>query len=79
MLGVCFLILAVLIAFVAAGQVTAARSEESEGRLDHFLVRPVSRTSWLGGRLLVAVAVLLVSGVGPECSPGLVPRASMPG
>ena len=63
-LGVGFLILAVLVAFVGAGQITAARSEESEGRLDHFLVRPVSRTSWLGGRLAVAVAVLLVSGVG---------------
>lgn len=63
-LGVCFLVLAVLVAFVGAGQLTAARSEESEGRLDHLLVRPVSRTSWLGARLLVAVAVLLVSGVG---------------
>jgi len=62
-LGVCFLILAVLVAFVGAGQLTAARSEESGGRLDHVLVRPVSRTSWLSGRLLVAVAVLLVSGV----------------
>ena len=59
-LGVCFLILAVLVAFVGAGQLTAARSEESGGRLDHLLVRPVSRTSWLGGRLVVAVAVLLV-------------------
>jgi ABC-2 type transport system permease protein len=62
-LGVCFLILAVLVAFVGAGQLTAARSEESGGRLDHVLARPVSRTSWLGGRLLVAVAVLLVSGM----------------
>ena len=49
-LGVCFLVLAVLVAFVGAGQLTAARSEESEGRLDHLLVRPVSRTSWLGGK-----------------------------
>jgi ABC-2 type transport system permease protein len=62
-LGVCFLILAVLVGFVAAGQLTAARSEESEGRLDHFLVRPVARSSWLAGRLLVAVVVLLASGV----------------
>ena len=61
-LGVCFLILAVLVAFVAAGQLTAARSEESEGRLDHLLVRPVARSSWLAGRLLVAVVVLLASG-----------------
>ncbi len=62
-LGVCFLILAVLVAFLAAGQITAARWEESGGRLDHFLVRPVSRTSWLGGRLLVAVPVLLAGGL----------------
>jgi ABC-2 type transport system permease protein len=63
-LGVCFLVLAVLVAFVGVGQLTAARSEESGGRLDHLLVRPVSRTSWLGGRLLLDVAVLLVTGVG---------------
>ncbi len=63
-LGVCFLILAVLVAFVGAGQLTAARSEEAGRRLDLLLVRPVSRISWLTGRLLVALAVLLVSGVG---------------
>src|ERR1019366_1638937 len=39
-LGVCFLILAVLVAFTAAGQLTAARSEESAGRLDHLLPGP---------------------------------------
>ena len=50
------------VAFVAAGQITAARAEESEGRLDHLLVRPVSRSRWFGGRLLVAVIVLLASG-----------------
>jgi len=63
-LGVCFLVLAVLVAFVGAGQIAAARAEESGGRLDHMLVRPVSRTSWLSGRLVVAVIVLLLSGVG---------------
>jgi ABC-2 type transport system permease protein len=62
-LGVCFLILAVLVAFVAAGQLTAARSEEADGRLDHLLVRPVARSSWLGGRLLVAAVVLIATGV----------------
>jgi ABC-2 type transport system permease protein len=62
-LGVCFLILAVLIAFAAAGQVTAARSEESAGRLDHLLARPVARSRWMGGRLLAAVVVLLAGGV----------------
>jgi ABC-2 type transport system permease protein len=62
-LGVCFLILAVLVAFTAAGQVTAARSEESAGRLEALLTRPVSRSRWLGGRLLVTIGVLLASGV----------------
>jgi ABC-2 type transport system permease protein len=62
-LGVCFLIEAVLIGFVAAGQVTATRAEESGGMLDHFLVRPVSRSAWLGGRLLLALVVLVLSGV----------------
>jgi ABC-2 type transport system permease protein len=62
-LGVCFLILAVLVSFVAAGQLVAARSEEAEGRLDHLLVRPVSRSTWLGGRLLMAVVVVVLSGL----------------
>ena len=31
-------------AFVAAGQVTAARAEEATGRLEHLLVRPVARS-----------------------------------
>ncbi len=62
-LGACFLILAVLIAFVAAGQVTAARAEESAGRLDHLLTQPVSRASWLGGRLCLAGVLLFVSGL----------------
>jgi ABC-2 type transport system permease protein len=62
-LGVAFLIVAVLVAFVAAGQMMAARAEESEGRLDHLLVGPLSRSSWLGGRLLVSVIVLVASGL----------------
>jgi ABC-2 type transport system permease protein len=62
-LGVCFLTLAILVGFVSASQIVAARSEEAEGRLDHILIRPVSRASWLGGRLIVAVLVLLASGV----------------
>lgn len=67
MLGVCFLVLAVLVAFVGAGQLTAARSEESTGRLDHLLAGPVSRVRWLGGRVLVAAVVLVVSGLVAGC------------
>ncbi len=61
-LGVCFLVLAVLVAFAAAGQVTAARAEESSQRLDHLLAGPISRSRWLGGRLLVTVGELLAAG-----------------
>jgi ABC-2 type transport system permease protein len=62
-LGVCFLIEAILLGFVAANQVTAARAEESGRLLDNFLVRPISRLGWLGGRLVLASCVLLLSGI----------------
>lgn len=61
-LGVAFLLMAMLVAFVAAGQITATRSEEAEGRLDNLLVRPVSRHLWLAGRLVVSTAALLIAG-----------------
>jgi len=57
-LGVAFLIVAALLAFVAAGQVTAARAEEAEGGLDLLLVRPVSRRRWYVGRWAVAAGAL---------------------
>jgi ABC-2 type transport system permease protein len=53
----------VMVAFVGAGQVQAARGEEAAGRLDHLLVRPISRWSWLAGRLAVAAAVLISGGL----------------
>ena len=62
-LGFTFLMIAWLVAFTAAGQVTAARAEEAEGRLDQLLARPVSRVSWLAGRLALAVAILVASGL----------------
>jgi ABC-2 type transport system permease protein len=60
-LGVSFLIVAVMEGFMAAGQVTAQRSEEADGRFDNLVVQPVSRSSWLRGRVLVAVASLVVA------------------
>jgi ABC-2 type transport system permease protein len=53
----------VLITVMAAGQVGAIRNEEATGRLDHLLVRPVSRTAWLTGRIAVVLAVIAVSGL----------------
>ena len=42
-LGLTFLILALMIALISAGQIAAIRAEESAGRLENFAVRPVSR------------------------------------
>jgi ABC-2 type transport system permease protein len=62
-LGVAFLLMAILLGFVAGALITAARQEEAEGRLEHLLVRPLSRWSWLGGRVSVAGAVVAVGAV----------------
>ena len=50
-LGLVFLIAAGIVAIAAASQVAAMRNEESSGRLEDLLVRPVARWQWLGGRL----------------------------
>jgi ABC-2 type transport system permease protein len=62
-LSFAFLIVATLLSLIAAGQVGAARSEEAEGRLDHLLVRPISRWTWLGGRVSVPVGVIVICAV----------------
>lgn len=62
-LGVSFLIVAVLVAFMAAGQATSAHSEEAEGRFDNLAVAPLARGSWLAGRGLLSVGLLLAAGV----------------
>jgi ABC-2 type transport system permease protein len=62
-LGVSFLIVAVMEGFVAAGQVTSMRTEEAEGRFDNLVAQPVSRPSWVGGRLLIAVVSLVGAAV----------------
>ena len=62
-LGFTFLIVALLLALVAAAQVTAARDEEATGRLEHFLVRPVSRWSWLAGRVALTAGMLAAGGL----------------
>ena len=62
-LGLALLIVSVLVVFAAVGQVTAMRVEESTGRLEPLLVRPVSRRTWLGGRVGIAVAALISFGL----------------
>ena len=67
-LGLTFLILALLIALISVGQITAMRTEEADGYLENLLVRPVRRTSWFAGRLglssLVVLAAGLLAGIG---------------
>ena len=62
-LAITFLLVALMSALVAAGQLSALRGEESEGRLDHLLVRPLSRYRWLADRLAVVTSFLLVAGL----------------
>src|ERR1035437_5335944 len=57
-LGVALLIMAVALTFVAVGQVSAARKEESSGQLDNLLVRPFSRVAWITERMLLGMVVL---------------------
>jgi ABC-2 type transport system permease protein len=61
-LGISYVIVAVLICFVAAGQMAATRAEEADGHLDHLLLRPVSRGSWFGGRVGVALVLCAACG-----------------
>jgi ABC-2 type transport system permease protein len=61
-LGLTFLLLALMITLVAAGQVTASRAEEASGHLENLAVRPVSRTSWFTGRMVLAALLLVVAG-----------------
>ena len=65
-IGYEFLYLAALLAFAAAGQIAAMRSEEADGHLDLLLARPLDRRSWLAGRLgfgaAFVVAAALASG-----------------
>jgi ABC-2 type transport system permease protein len=58
-----FIFLAALLAFAAAGQIAALRSEEADGHLDNLLARHVHRGTWLLGRLVFAVVLVVVAGL----------------
>ncbi|HTW20042.1 MAG TPA: hypothetical protein VME70_07520 [Mycobacteriales bacterium] len=72
-LSVVFLMVALVVMLMAAGQIVAARHEEAAGRLDHLLVRPVSRTRWYVERVALAVGIGLLGGlVGGACAAAVV-------
>jgi ABC-2 type transport system permease protein len=62
-LALAFVFIGGLVAFIAAGHAAATREEEASGRLDHLLVRPVSRVRWSVTRLAVAVGAVTAAGV----------------
>jgi ABC-2 type transport system permease protein len=61
--GVAFLLVAMVVALVSAGQVGAAGDEETSGRLVHVLAGATSRTSWFAGRLALTGAAIVLAGV----------------
>jgi len=62
-LGVVFFIVMTILMACAASAIGKLRDDEAEGYLDNLLVRPVSRLRWLGGRLILAVMVILAAGL----------------
>ncbi|HEX5294177.1 MAG TPA: hypothetical protein VFX25_35340 [Streptosporangiaceae bacterium] len=73
-LGPTFLLIALMIALIAAGQAAAIRSEEADGHLENLIVRPVRRSAWLAERLLLSagllVAASLLAGVAARAGAG---------
>lgn len=62
-IGYEFVFIGTLVAFAAVTQIAALRTEEADGRLDHLLAGPVSRRRWLAGRLTLAAAFALATGI----------------
>lgn len=62
-IGYELLYLAAILAFAAAGQVSALRGEEADGQLDNLLARPLDRRTWLASRLAFGVLLVLASGL----------------
>jgi ABC-2 type transport system permease protein len=62
-----FVFFILVVSLFACAQISGARREEAEGRLETLLAQPVSRRAWLGGRLLLAAlaaaAISLVAGL----------------
>lgn len=59
-LGLYFLFFVLAVCLFACSQISAARREEAEGRLETLFALAVSRRAWLGGRLLLGAAAAAV-------------------
>lgn len=62
-LGIAFFLFILVIAGMAASQVSAIRDEEASSRLDNLLVRPVSRAAWLVSRFLISLSLIVFAGI----------------
>jgi ABC-2 type transport system permease protein len=62
-MGFIFIIVSTIMMVMAATQLSAAREEEAKGFLDNLLVRRVSRTSWLLGRVTLGIATFTITGI----------------
>lgn len=62
-LGVIFFVLMTMLMAYVAASAGMIRQEESEGYLDNLLVRRVSRSKWLVGRILIVIATIFLAGV----------------
>jgi ABC-2 type transport system permease protein len=62
-MGVGTLFIATTLLVMATMNLSAIRGEEAKGYLDNLLVRPVRRSDWLAGRLLIIVAMFTVISV----------------
>jgi len=62
-LSITFVLVALLVAFLAAGEAAGLRAEEASGRLEPLVVAPVSRSRWLAGRVAIAAGSVLACGV----------------
>ncbi|MGZ4581498.1 MAG: hypothetical protein ACXVXG_12750, partial [Nocardioidaceae bacterium] len=61
--GIVFLILMTLVMAYVASALGRVREDEAEGYLDNLVVRRVSRTRWLGGRVVLVLGVVAAAGV----------------
>jgi len=62
-LGLAFLMVALGISLMPAGQISALRSEETDGTLENLLVAPFARARWLAMRLTLSALVVTAAGV----------------
>ena len=58
-LGFAFIFFVLAVALFACSQIAAARHEESDEQLETLFAQPVRRRTWLGGRLVLAIAGIL--------------------